>query len=104
MKMSKITNRKAWSDSDNEKIHSLYLKMIAAMNNDEKINKSKMFTELGESLGRSKSSCECKAMNISAIYQNLLNRDYVKGLKPLNNYNHSLAKTVCAFYGVDYET
>lgn len=103
MKMNKIQNRKTWTDKDNTLIHNVYRFINDEQKKGHKVNKAKLFRELGEKLGRSKSSCECKAMNISAIYQNLLNKDYATGLKPLNNYNHSLAKNVCNYFGVDYE-
>jgi len=102
MKMNKIKTRVQWTDSDNKKLYDLYLEMLTLENKNEKFNKSKMFRELGEKLGRSKSSCECKAMNCSAVRQNLLNMQIVTGLKPLNNYNHSLAKLICERHNVEY--
>lgn len=103
MKMAKVTTRKAWTDDDNRQLIALYNYMLVAQATGDKINKAKLFRDLGEKQGRSKSSCECKAMNVSAVRQNLLGLPIVQGLKALDNYNKALVDAVKADLGIKGE-
>lgn len=102
MKTIKINQRKAWTDTDNKEIISLYNTMLSYEHDGKKYVKAKLIRDYTEKMERSKGSIECKLMNVSAIRQNVLNLGIVHGFKPLNNYNHDLAVLVCSQLGYDY--
>lgn len=94
MKMSKITNRKAWTDEDNAALVALYNRMYAMQESGEKYSKAPLVRALAADLERSKGSIECKLMNVSAVRVNVLGLGFVQGYKPLNNYNGDLVEAV----------
>ena len=64
---------------------------------EEKYNKAKFRKELGQILtSRSSGSIEFKHQNISAVLDDM-GRVYIKGYKPLKNYQKSLKDAVIAF-------
>lgn len=103
MKMKPVTTRHPWTAENNRAVIDLYNKFLAFQVAGEKYQKAASVRALAESQGRTKGSVECKLMNISAIRQNLLSLEIVKGYKALDNYNHDLAEMVCLDLGFDYE-
>ena len=92
MKMNKITTRRAWTEQENMLIIEMYSTMLRNQVLGIKYSKAPIVREYAEKLERSRSSVECKAMNISAILQEK-GLDTVKGYKALSNYNNALKTT-----------
>ena len=103
MKPLKIQKRQPWTPADNRAVINLYDQFLSWQQAGTKYQKAKHVRALATSQGRSHGSVEAKLMNVSAVYQNLLNLETVKGYKALNNYAHDLAEMICNDYGVDYE-
>ncbi len=93
MNIKKINTRKQWSDTDVNQCIALYLSFLDSQQHNEAYTKAKPVRELAELQGRSKGSIECKLMNISAACC-ALNMPYVKGYKPLVNYNKALEQQI----------
>lgn len=103
MKTIPIKKRVPWPPEHNRQLIDLYNTMLSMELAGKPYKKAPMVRALAEKQGRSKGSVEAKLMNVSAIYENVLNKPRIKGYKPLINFNKSLAVMICKDYGYDYE-
>lgn len=84
----------AWSNEEVAATVNSYFQMLALEQKGEKYNKAAFRKQLLEQLNnRSAGSIEFKHQNISAVLRDL-GMDYIKGYKPLANYQKSLKEAV----------
>jgi len=96
MNIKKITDRKDWNDKDAKQLIALWFQFMSFQVNAEKYQKAAPVRLLAELQGRSKGSIEAKLMNVSAVMVKN-GHAFVKGYKPLSNYNRELESQVLKF-------
>ena len=94
MQIKKIIVRKQWTESDNREVIALYNKMLDFQIQGIKYSKAPLVRALAEKQERSKSSIECRLMNITACYYQLGNPLGVTGYKALANFPKDLLTLV----------
>ncbi len=102
MQMRPVNTRNPWDDADVKELLAVYVQFLNSEDACEKYNKAAAMRTLGESQGRTKSSVECKMMNVSAVLDKH-GVTYVPGLKPLKNFSKALEGQVRAFGLLDAE-
>lgn len=87
------TVKTAWSAEEVAQTVADYLAMLHKETNGIKYNKAAHRRELAKLLNDRDKAIEFKHQNISAILQDL-GKPYIKGYKPLSNYQNSLKAEV----------
>lgn len=88
--------RSAWSESANDLIVASYFNMLQLELAGQKFNKAARNRELQKLTGREHGSIERKHQNISAVMERL-GLPWIKGYKPLRNFQKSLVEGVERF-------
>lgn len=88
-----MTRQDAWTAEENAATVNAYLDMLTQELAGQPYVKAHRRQELVEKFGRSQDAYELKFANISAVLRDM-HCLYIKGYKPLGNFQHSLADEV----------
>jgi hypothetical protein len=85
-----------WSDEENAQCAAAYFDHLRLDLRGTSFNKSQLYRELSQKIGRTPKSIEFKFQNISAVLDEI-GLEWINGLAPLRNYQQSLSSAISNF-------